>query len=263
MEILDWEEALKNNAPPRSALTLGVFDGVHRGHRALIEKIVSRGPCPTVVSFKENPKRRLLGEAYEGDISTLDQKLRTFEELGAARTILIDFSVEFSRLKGREFIDLLDERLNLAFLALGSNFRCGYKQDTGAKSIREINLRRGIPTEVVPPVLDGEGPVSSSRIRKAILEGDIDEAARMLSRHVELDLGGLRPSPGGGGESVYDLTAARRICPAAGRYEVLIHGLFGPFPGRFEISIGHGRVFIPSLFNARGVELLKRFPTGV
>lgn len=263
MEILDWEEALKNEAPPASALTLGVFDGVHRGHRALIEKVVSRGPCPTVVSFKENPKRWLLGEAYKGDISSLDQKLRVFEELGVRRTILIDFSVKFSRLKGREFIDLLAKRLNLVFLVLGSNFRCGYKQDTGAESIREINLRQGIPTEVVPSVLDGEVPVSSSRIRKALLEGNLDEAARMLARPVELDLGGLRSVRTGTGESVYDLNAARRICPADGCYEALIHGFFGALPDRFKISICHGRVFIPSSFNARSVELLKRFPIGV
>ena len=191
LRIIEWETLIKGSVSPpgltpdfmpNAAMTIGVFDGLHLGHRELINRIVRRGPNPTVVTFRENPKKVVSPDRYEGDIFSLEQKMTAFEQMGVERVVLIDFSEKFSKLTGREFIDLLDKRGRMVFLAIGSNFRCGYQQDTNADLIRELNERKGIPTEVVQPVIFGNGPVSSSRIRSAISSGDLKLAAALMGR---------------------------------------------------------------------------------
>ncbi|MDR3342180.1 MAG: FAD synthetase family protein [Treponema sp.] len=254
MRVLDWQEfigaASPGGAPEKAAMTIGVFDGVHRGHQALIEKIVRHGSCPTVITFRRNPKWVLSPETYEGDIFSLDQKLAVFERRGVYRTVLIDFSGDFSKLKGREFIDLLIQRGNLSYLAIGSNFRCGYRLDTDAAGIKGMTEARGIVTEVVSPVCDGLDLVSSSRIRAAISAGDFAGAAAALGRNVAIDLGGISgiPVPEG---VLWDTASARRIIPPDGRYVVLVytpaHGTEGK---KTEIFIKDGKISIPSPSNA-------------
>jgi riboflavin kinase/FMN adenylyltransferase len=231
LQIVEWAEFLADSfKTEKSAMTIGVFDGVHLGHRELIEKVVRRGPNPTVVSFRENPKKRVSPASYNGDLFSLKQKLAVFESLGVGRVVLIDFSEDFSKLKGSEFLDLLEEKGRMAFLVIGSNFRCGFKKDTDARFIREMNEKKGIPTEVIPPVAlpeeMGSGSVSSSRIRSAIISGDIRMASVLMGRNVELDLSDIK------GEllpkenlkvKVYDLRSVQRISPKAGRYAVLVH----------------------------------------
>jgi riboflavin kinase/FMN adenylyltransferase len=224
LAVFDWEEAGHGVLP--GAATIGVFDGVHRGHRELIRRVVEKGPNPTVISFKETPKSFLAPESYDGDIFSREQKLEVFESLGVRQVVLIDFSVNFSRMNGLGFIEVLEKRLNIVFLAVGSNFRCGYKQDTGAESIKTMNERGGIPTEIVPPVLETGLPVSSSRIRTAISQGDVAAAAALLGRNLELDLRGVRPQPGerDGVKGSFFNTRERlhRVLPAPGQYRALV-----------------------------------------
>jgi riboflavin kinase/FMN adenylyltransferase len=228
-------------------MTVGVFDGVHRGHAELIRRIVSRGPCPTVVTFRENPKKILSPRPYEGDIFSLEQKLAALEELGVARAVLIDFSEEFSKMNGWEFINSLESRGNAVFLAIGANFRCGYRHETGAELIRRKNGLKGIPTEIVPPVLRGNEPVSSSRIRAAISGGDLAGAGALLGRKFELDLSGIRGFPLVKDKEegmVFDASSLHRITPAAGRYRVFLSRQ--EVPGVYtEITVEKKTVFIP------------------
>ena len=259
LEILEWSDFIR---PPESgespgvavsAMTIGVFDGLHLGHRALIESIVSRGPNPTVLTFRENPKKIVSPETYEGDLFSLKQKLRIFEQLGVNRVILIDFSRKFSKLSGREFLDLLEDRGKMAFLAIGSNFRCGFRQDADADFIREMNMRRGIPTKIVPPVTltaeAGGGKVSSSRIRSAIISGDLKKAAVLSGRNVELDLSDIEPEFDKQDKLkglVYDLRSVHRIVPAPGQYPVFV------YPGRIggRVITENGKVFLAGNFDS-------------
>jgi riboflavin kinase/FMN adenylyltransferase len=206
-------------------MTIGVFDGVHRGHAALVSRVASRGPNPTVVTFRENPKKILSPHRYEGDIFSLEQRLSALEGLGAVRVILIDFSEEFSTINGWDFINLLEDQGGAVFLAVGSNFRCGYRHETGAELIKQRNALKGIPTEIVQPVMDKTGPVSSSRIRAALAAGDLTGAGDLLGRKPELDLSGIRGLPFARDEKkglVYDAASFHRITPPDGTYPVFI-----------------------------------------
>ncbi|MDR0375275.1 MAG: FAD synthetase family protein [Treponema sp.] len=191
MQTLDWDDfingvasdaSVTGAANPPSAMTIGVFDGVHRGHQSLIRKVVEHGSCPTVITFRENPKQTLAPQTYAGDIITLHEKLIIFERMGVKKTILIDFSDDFRCLKGREFIEVLIYQGNLRFLVVGYNFRCGCCLDTDAQAVKSITAEHGVACEVVEPIMFRGERVSSSRIRAALRAGDWVKAAAFLGR---------------------------------------------------------------------------------
>jgi len=193
MQVIDWEEYIDSHSSfltshSSLALTVGVFDGIHLGHQVLIRKICARTPetvsiIPAVITFKQNPLKIIKAESsFSGDIYTLDQKLCVFKELGVQLTVLIDFSRNFSKISGREFIDLLLGSRPVKLIAVGRNFRCGHNLDTGAGEIQNLAGMRGIETWIAEPVMDGGYPVSSSRIRQALASGQKAEAERLLGR---------------------------------------------------------------------------------
>ena len=259
LRVIEWPEFLEDSPPGFcAAMAIGVFDGVHLGHQALIKRIVRCGPNPTIVTFRENPKKvlgRITGAGisgpYKGDLYSLKHKTEIFDSMGVKFLVLIDFSEEFSKLKGREFLDLLGDKGKMAFLAIGDNFRCGYAQDTDAELARKVNEEKGIPTELIPPVYSeapGKKPVSSSLIRQAVLAGDFKLASELMGRNFSLDLSDVKPAYNESGFA-YDLGSVSRISPAAGRYSVLM------FPGKIagqvstefpsEILIENGKIFLP------------------
>jgi riboflavin kinase/FMN adenylyltransferase len=232
MLVLEWSRfitgGLEGAFPGsdwKTAVTVGVFDGIHRGHQRLIEKIVRKRPecIPTVITFRQNPKEALKKPGWAGDILSLDRKLALFENLGVAVVILIDFSVNFSKLSGKEFIDLLIRWGRTGYVVVGGNFRCGYRMDTDAARIKGLMNGAGIPAEVAAPVLEGPYPVSSSRIRSAISAGELSRAALLLGRNVEVDCGGMTSVPRDGGR-FYPIDPRLRIIPAPGRYLALLYG---------------------------------------
>jgi FAD synthase len=121
---------------------------------------------------------------FAGDILSLEQKLAVLETLGIKLVVLIDFSGNFSKINGRDFIDLLLGSSPVKLIALGRNFRCGHHLDTGVEEIQELAQARGVEVWVAPPVMDEGQPVSSSRIRQALAAGRIEEAERLLGRRV-------------------------------------------------------------------------------
>jgi len=195
MKVIEWTHFLENGLlldENRSffqcSMTVGIFDGVHRGHQVLIKRIVSHNAefCPVVITFRQNHK---IGEkesvtkeegAAKDDIQSFQQRLESFEKLGIQIVIIIDFTEEFKRMKGSEFLEILVKHSNVGFFAIGSNFRCGYQLDTDALLIQKFFADRNIPVEIVPQVMEGALPVSSSRIRAALADGDIQLAGLML-----------------------------------------------------------------------------------
>jgi len=165
----------------KASVTIGVFDGVHRGHRALIERVVSHNAenVPVVITFRENHKTT--GNEPK-DIQTFEQRLILFEKLGIQITIVVDFNKAFRQMPGIDFFEILSKRCNIGFFAVGSAFRCGYQLDTDAAAIQKFFASRGIPVEIIPEVMEDSMPISSSRIRAAIAAGDIRLAEAMLGR---------------------------------------------------------------------------------
>jgi len=215
MRVIKWRQFLKDglqsgNKP--ASITIGIFDGVHLGHQALIKRVVSYnaddGYVPVIFTFRQNHKTKKstfrFGEQRTEnkeqrtedreqrtcpfgsenrelcDIQSFEERLAVFERLGVQITVVIDFTEEFRRMTGREFLLMLSEHCCVGFFAVGSDFRCGYQLDTDAAAIVEFFTSRKIPVEIAPLVYDGQLPVSSSRIRAAMADGDILKAQTML-----------------------------------------------------------------------------------
>jgi riboflavin kinase/FMN adenylyltransferase len=261
MRVLDWEDFTGSGKGGDSplALSIGVFDGVHRGHRRLVEKVVlqgrEKGRIPAVITFRQNPRQVLAPASWQGDIYSLRQKLAVLECLGVEEAVLIDFSGNFSRISGKEFADLLKKRRRIGYLAVGANFRCGYRQDTGADRLGEL-VSPDIEFEAVPRVMEGEDPVSSSRIRRAISEGNMGLAAELLGRPFVVDLEGLRALKTGSFLS-WDLGAALRVLPRPGRYAVLLRR--SPRGGgvQAEASVDRGRLLVDGRFYGEGAAFVE------
>jgi riboflavin kinase/FMN adenylyltransferase len=260
MRILSWEEFTGSGMPEEPgeerlrALSIGVFDGVHRGHQRLVEKILRHGRennrIPMVITFRQSPRRVLAPASWHGDIYSLWQKIAILESLGVEEAVLIDFSGNFSRISGKEFVDLLKKRRKIGYLAVGANFRCGYRLDTGVDRLGEL-VSPGIEFEAVPPVMAGGHPVSSSRIRRAISEGNMGLASELLGRPFVVDLEGLPVSKTGGGFS-WDLRAAFRIVPRPGRYPVLLRQGASGEEIQTVVSVDQGRLLAEGGFYGGG-----------
>jgi len=182
MQVIDWPHFLKNGLQTGdsfSSMTVGVFDGVHLGHRSLIERIVSHnaGYVPVVITFRQNHKTE-----ETGSLQTFHQKIEVLEQLGVKITLAVDFTESFRRMAGIEFLEILLKHGSIGFFAVGSSFRCGHQLDTDASAIQNFFAARGITAEIVPEVLEGAAPISSSRIRSAIANGDLSLAEKMLGR---------------------------------------------------------------------------------
>ncbi len=258
MHVISWDTFIARDSPRRgTAMTIGVFDGVHLGHQTLIRKIAAmeKDLTPTVITFLSNPKYVLYPELFRGNIISLKQKLEILESFHISQAVLIDFSGNFSKLGGREFIDTLRIRGNLRYLVIGSNFRCGHKLDTNAALIKEINAVEGIPTEVVEPVTAGNEPVSSSRIRTAILSGDLVGARALLGRNFKIDVSSISITPGNGG-IFFNVAASGQISPPDGRYPVLLFPVNSDEGIKTDAVIDNGIIFIPSDLNTDSIEFI-------
>jgi len=181
MQIIEWQRFLEDGFSHNgisSSMTVGIFDGVHLGHQALLKRIVSHNAnkIPVVVTFKQNHK------IESGNILTFNQRLDIFESMGIQIMVVIDFTEEFKKMPGIEFLKILLERGNVGFFAIGSGFRCGHQQDTDAEMIQKFFTSHNIQVEIIPKVMEGSLPISSSRIRSAIGAGDIELAQKMLGR---------------------------------------------------------------------------------
>jgi len=235
VEVLDWnyfvEHGIKRDLP--ASFTTGVFDGVHRGHHQLIDCLTSREKnMPVVATFRTNPFRLLRPERYKGDISTIEQKIGLLEELGCEIVILIDFSVEFSKLSGRDFFSIIRRHIDLGHLVLGKDHKLGNGGDTSSEQAKAMLEPEGIIVDIVEPLIDGGKPVSSTRIRTAIEEGDLDSACRLLGRPHILDISDCIFSE-------YNSPYLRRndikqVIPFSGRYAVTLENKEKTFATRIN-----------------------------
>jgi riboflavin kinase / FMN adenylyltransferase len=160
------------------AVALGSFDGVHRGHRRVIDAALTAGPpTTTVVTFWPHP-RLVLGNRVEL-LTTLERRLELLEETGVDEVLVVEFTADLARLEPHEFAESLLRRIGARVIAVGANFRFG----RGASGSAETLASLGFDVRPVPLV---EG-VSSTLVRKRLLAGHVEAAADLLGRPPELE----------------------------------------------------------------------------
>ena len=159
------------------AVAIGTFDGVHRGHQAVVGAAIATGLAPTVITFDPHP-RTVLGNRVEL-ITTLERRLELLTQLGAEAILVAAFTPELMRLEPEEFAEEYLRAIGVEAIAAGEDFRFG------ARRRGDLDLLRRLSFETVSvPEVPG---VSSSAIRRALADGDVVTAAGMLGRPYELD----------------------------------------------------------------------------
>ncbi|NEQ97027.1 MAG: bifunctional riboflavin kinase/FAD synthetase [Cyanothece sp. SIO2G6] len=174
-------------------IALGNFDGIHRGHRRVIDPIL-RSPlmsssAPTtstastaVVSFIPHPQEFFTGQP-RSLLAPLAERRAYLYSIGVDDLILLNFDAQMAALSPQKFIDnILVEQLNTKYISVGQNFRFGHRRAGTAKDLQQMAAARGIPVHITPLHLCGGDRISSSAIRHALTTGDVDTANRLLGR---------------------------------------------------------------------------------
>tara|TARA_B100000029_G_scaffold163214_1_gene159333 strand:- start:911 stop:1828 length:918 start_codon:yes stop_codon:yes gene_type:complete len=166
-----------------TALALGSFDGLHAGHRRVIEQITNNPPgIPTVVSFWPHPREVLYGETRLR-LDLPSEKTSLLGPIGVKQLVLIPFDKLLAALSPEEFINqIMVQTLQAKRIAVGENFRFGKNRKGDADSLKKLGAALGIEVSVVPIFEDESGRMSSSRIRSALNKGELAIAKKLMGR---------------------------------------------------------------------------------
>ena len=171
------------NAKLPTALALGSFDGLHLGHKKVIKAILKEPiGVPTVVSFWPHPREVLFGESrLRLDLPT--EKTLLLKPLGIEQLVLVPFNKALASKSAESFVDeILVKTLHAKHIAVGENFRFGRNREGDISTLKKIGASLGIKISIIPILEDHHGRLSSSRIRKALNDGDLKEAKYLLNR---------------------------------------------------------------------------------
>jgi len=175
----------------RSVVTVGNFDGIHLGHKALIRRgreLAVEGSPLTVVTFEPLPQAFFQPKSAPARLSTVYQKLAQFRAEGVDQVWLMRFDLAFSRLSAREFVQqVLLLGLGAVDVVVGADFRFGYRREGDVERLRALGQELGFGVEIVPAVYLGEHRISSSAIRTALNAGLFADAAAMLGRPFRME----------------------------------------------------------------------------
>ena len=213
-----------------SVVTIGVFDGVHRGHTAVIGELAAvkaregRGQS-IVLTFENHPLAVTHPEMVPPILTTLDEKLHVLEGLGVDVAIVMSFTPEIAETDYRLFIEReLVRRLGMRHLVVGYDFRLGRGREGSQERLVAEGKRLGFGVTITPPVVSGGTVISSTRIRAMILERRLDRAARFLGRPYffegEVVRGGGLGRDLGFPTANLEVRDARKLLPPGGVYAV-------------------------------------------
>lgn len=173
-------------SPGDRIVTIGTFDGVHRGHRRLLDRAVERArelKLPvTGVTFEPVPAAVLRPDAFAGRISTPEEKLERLAEAGLDEVVVIPFTTELSRWSPEQFMTWLKEKTGLRELWVGEGFALGKDRAGTVERLTAIGADLGFRVVAVPRLTNDTEVVSSSRVRAAVTDGDVAAARRLLGR---------------------------------------------------------------------------------
>jgi len=225
------EEELVQFTPDRDMLlTIGVFDGVHLGHRHLISKLVTRAKQKSflsgVVTFRQHPRDLLAPQTRLPFLMTITERERLLKQVGVDAVILISFTPELASLTAREFVSLLQKLLRMRGLVVGPDFALGKNREGNAEVLRSLGQELGFTVTIVPPKQINGEIVSSTAIRNALAVGDMRKVTKLLGRPFSLQgkvtIGQQRGTEMGFPTANLDVNS-RQAIPSEGVYATLSH----------------------------------------
>jgi riboflavin kinase / FMN adenylyltransferase len=209
-----------------SAVTVGFFDGVHRGHQAVIARTVQvarkRELTTVAVTFDRHPREVFSPGREPRLLTTLERKVALIAELGVDALAVLEFTEEFSRWPPQDFVDrILVKGLDARHVTVGQNFTFGFRASGTVDSLTDLGAERGFSIEAMPLLRLGGRVVSSSSIREALITGDLDWPGEALGRRFVLDgtvVRGAGRGAGLGWPTANLQTLPRLLLPGQGVY---------------------------------------------
>jgi riboflavin kinase/FMN adenylyltransferase len=232
MNLLCRDAAGPCLAPRGSAVCIGAFDGVHRGHQAVLERVREQaragGLAPVAVSFDPIPRTFFAREKGVPQLSSTREKIARLFDAGIERTLLLRFDARLAAMAAQEFVErVLVARLNAKQVWVGEGFRFGHARAGDLALLQRMGAVHGYCAgEVAPFALNGER-VSSSRIRAMLAQGDFDAAAHLLGRRFGIGGHVVRGAQLGRklGYPTANLRLGSRVSPVAGVFAAKVHGV--------------------------------------
>lgn len=212
-----------------SSITIGGFDGPHRGHEALCLSVLSSKKGKNilktgVITFNVPPKAKN-GTEFPGEVSTLTLRLEWFRHLGFDFAVVIDFSHKFSTMSGTDFLSIVHSACSVKYINVGRDFRCGYKGAVGIKELQEFAASRDFTVSIIDTVSISGMKVSSSAIRSAVAEGHMKYAEQLLGRPYTLDTTAIEWNHKLKGDIhtfLIDVKTVTQVLPPEGKYDVSV-----------------------------------------
>ena len=225
-----------------SVVTIGSFDGLHIGHRKLIdgvrESAFNTNRTSVVVTFFPHPSI-VLGRAEPFYLTSPEEKMVQINQTGVDLLVELPFTSETAKVRAADFVDQLIEHLRLRELWIGHDFALGHKREGDAEFLTRLGKERGYQVHMIEPLINGGNVISSSNIRSALRAGDVLQAAKWLGRPFRLS---GRVIPGDGrGRTIGVPTANLEVWPA---HAIPANGIYacwawvGHIRYRAAVSIG-------------------------
>ena len=255
MKLIETLEAIKepfNNA----VVTIGNFDGVHKGHQALLKNIINKAKeingTSVAVTFEPHPIRVLKTNNHPPLITIYEQKLELLEKTGIDVLISIPFTKEFAAIGAKSFVeDLLVKKIGMKAMVVGKDYSFGKKREGNIEMLKEFSDRLGfeviVPEWITPPDVDER--ISSTKVREIISSGKVEKAPGLLGRHYQIRGRVVAGRDRGGkllGCPTANLNLLDELCPETGVYAVTVESEKGLFNG--VANIGYSPTFDDHLF---------------
>ena len=192
MQIVEHLAAFDTRAYPKPVLALGNFDGVHLGHQAIFQHVVTRARevdgTSMVFTFEPHPLQVLAPEKAPPLLTTYAQKIRLIAALGIAVGLRVPFTEQFARQEPIEFVrEVLWRHLGIHEVVVGHDFRFGHRRAGTVDFLQAQAAPFGYRVTVIPAIMQEDTVVSSSNIRRLLLQGQVEQAARLLGRHYAIE----------------------------------------------------------------------------
>jgi riboflavin kinase/FMN adenylyltransferase len=233
----------------KPVLTLGNFDGVHKGHLVLFEKVKeianAIGGQSVVMTFDPHPIKIMKPGNGPPLITLIKQKLRLISEAGIDVIFCVPFTRQFGAISGRDFVrDILVEGIGVQEVVVGYDYTFGNKRQGNIKLLKDMGKELGFKVHVVEPVYLGRTLVSSTSIRNFVQEGNLAEATRLLGRDYQIS--GVVIKGAGRGTKILNiptgnLSPVDELIPKRGVYAVEVEMDTGRYYG--VCNIGHDPTF--------------------
>lgn len=231
-------------APAGSVIAVGAFDGLHRGHAALLarvrERAVAGGLTPAVVSFEPLP-RAYFSQSPMPRLSSLREKLCGLREAGIDRVLLLRFNAALAAMDAADFVrEILTSRMGAREVWVGEDFRFGHRRADDFTLLQRMGEELNFKARAIEPVQAAGERVSATRIRALLGDGEFDHAACLLGRRFSIGGRVVRGKRMGHelGFPTANIRLGRRIAPLGGIFAVKVRGLTaGPMPAVASLGV--------------------------